>query len=187
MDQGLPKLFSVSVAARVAYGDHVGCSIVLGHAGVIDGDVGGALLETGHVIAAQAHLWLHAALAPQDDTRSRQVLAALNHYSGLPLLLRDQLRFRPWPADAPWKVEAEQASKLADHGKWRQAVEAIDRLGQKHGADPALVFNRALLGGWLADDRALVAGLHAFAQLDVPLDDAVEAETAVEPTAPTQS
>ena len=39
-----------------------------------------------------------------------------------------------------------------------------------------LVYNRALLGGWLADDRALVAGLHAFAQMDVPLDDAIEAE-----------
>jgi hypothetical protein len=103
-------------------------------------------------------------------------LAALNHYSGLPLLLRDQLRFRPWPQDAPWKADAEKASRLADHGKWQQAVAAIDRLGAKHGADPTLVYNRALLGGWLADDRALVAGLHAFAQMDVPLDDAIEAE-----------
>ncbi len=47
---------------------------------------------------------------------------------------------------------------------------------REHGADPTLVFNRALLGGWLADERARVAGLHAFAQMDVPLDDAVEAE-----------
>jgi len=139
------------------------------------GAVGGALLETGHVLAAQAHLWLHAALAPRDDTRSREVLAALHHYSGLPLLLRDQLGLRPWP-DAPWKAEAEKASRLADNGKWKQAVEIIDSLGQKYGADPTLVFNRALLGGWLADDRALVAGLHAYSQLDVPLDDAVEAE-----------
>jgi hypothetical protein len=127
-------------------------------------------------LGAQAHLWLHAALAPADDVRSREVLAALNHYSGLPLLLRDQLRFRGWPSDAPWKSEAEEANKLAEHGKWQQAVEIIDRLGHKHGADPTLVFNRALLGGWLADDRALVAGLHAYAQLDVPLEDAVEAE-----------
>jgi tetratricopeptide (TPR) repeat protein len=140
------------------------------------GAVGGAALEEGHVLAAQAHLWLHAALAPKEDARAREVLAALNHYSGLPLLLRDQLRFRPWPADAPWKSEAEKASRLADYGKWQQAVGMIDRLGAKHGADPTLVFNRALLGGWLADDRALVAGLHAFAQLDVPHDDAVEAE-----------
>lgn len=140
------------------------------------GAVGAALLEAGHILAAQAHLWLHAALAPKEDSRAREVLVALNHYSGLPLLLRDQLRFRPWPQDAPWKDEATKAARLADHGKWQQAVTAIDRLGAKYGADPALVFNRALLGGWLADDRALVAGLHAFAQLEVPLDDAIEAE-----------
>ena len=140
------------------------------------GAVGGSLLESGHILGAQAHLWLHAALSPKDDVRAREVLAALNHYSGLPLLLRDQLRFRPWPDDAPWKAEAQKASQLADHGKWQQACAAIDRLGAKYGADPTLVFNRALLGGWLADDRALVAGLHAFAQMDVPLDDAVEAE-----------
>jgi hypothetical protein len=140
------------------------------------GAVGGALLEDGHVLAAQAHLWLHAALAPKEDARGREVLAALNHYSGLPLLLRDQLRFRPWPQDAAWKAEAEKAARLADHGKWQQAVAAIDRLGATYGADPTLVFNRALLGGWLADDRALVAGLHAYAQMDVPLDDAIEAE-----------
>ncbi len=140
------------------------------------GAVGGALLEAGHILGAQAHLWLHAALAPKDDLRSREVLAALNHYSGLPVILRDQLRFRPWPDNVPWKAEAEKATRLADNGKWREAVEIIDQLGHKYGADPALLFNRALLGGWLADDRALVAGLHAFAQLDVPLDDAVEAE-----------
>jgi tetratricopeptide (TPR) repeat protein len=140
------------------------------------GAVGGALLEAGHILGAQAHLWLHAALAPKDDTRSREVLAALNHYSGLPLILRDQMRFRPWPDNVPWKAEAEKATRLADNGKWREAVEVLDQLGHKYGADPALLFNRALLGGWLADDRALVAGLHAYAQLDVPLDDAVEAE-----------
>jgi tetratricopeptide (TPR) repeat protein len=144
------------------------------------GAVGGALLESGHILAAQAHLWLHAALAPKEDTRSREVLAALHHYSGLPLLLRDQIGFQPWPENVPWSSDAEKASQLADNGKWQQAVEIIDRLGQKHGADPTLVFNRALLGGWLADDRALVAGLHAYSQLDVPLDDAVEAEAIAE-------
>jgi hypothetical protein len=140
------------------------------------GAVGGALLEAGHILGAQAHLWLHAAIAPKDDMRSREVLAALNHYSGLPLLLRDQLRFRSWPENVPWKSDAEKATRLADNGKWREAVDIVDQLGRRHGADPTLVFNRALLGGWLAEDRALVAGLHAFAQLEVPRDDAVEAE-----------
>ncbi len=140
------------------------------------GAVGGALLEAGHVLAAQAHLWLHANIAPKGDTRAYEALIGLNHYSGLPLLLRDQIRLRPWPEGAPWTNEASQASILSDHGKWQDAVGIIDRLGQRYGADPTLVFNRALLGGWLADDRSLVAGLHAYAQLEVSLDDAVEAE-----------
>jgi hypothetical protein len=140
------------------------------------GAVGAALLESGHILAAQAHLWLHAALALKEDTRSREVLAALHHYSGLPLLLRDQITLRPAPDGAPWKGEAEQAARLADNGKWQQAVAIVDKLGHKYGAEPILLYNRALLAGWLADDRALVAGLHAYAQLDVPLDDAVEAE-----------
>jgi tetratricopeptide (TPR) repeat protein len=140
------------------------------------GAVGGALLESGHVVAAQAYLWFHAAIAPKEDTRAYQAIISLNHYSGLPLLLRDQLRFRRWPDDAPWRAEAEQATRLVDNGKWQEAVGVIDHLGQQYGADPTLVFNRALLGGWLADDRSLVAGLHAYAELDVPLDDAIEAE-----------
>jgi hypothetical protein len=150
------------------------------------GAVGSALLVAGHVISAQAHLWLHALIAPPDDVRARELLVGLNHYSGLPLLLRDQLRFRPWPADVPWKNEAQEATRLADYGRWREAVDTIDRLGQQHGADPTLVYNRALLGGWLLDERALVAGLHAFAQLDVPLDDAVEAEACAQLLDPDQ-
>jgi hypothetical protein len=140
------------------------------------GVVGRALLGQGHIVAAQAHLWLHVGLAPKNDGRALELLVSLNHYSGLPLLLRDNLRLRDWPAEAAWKSEAEGASRLSDLGRWQQAVEIVDGLGSKYGADPTLVYNRAILGGRLADDRALVAGLHAFAQLDVPLDDAVEAE-----------
>jgi len=140
------------------------------------GVVGRALLGGGHIVAAQAHLWLHVALAPKDDPRALELLVSLNHYSGLPLLLRDNLRLRDWPADASWKAEAEKASRLADLGKWTEAAAAIDRLGSKHGAEPTLLYNRAVLAGRLAEDRALVAGLHAYAQMPVPIDDAVEAE-----------
>lgn len=140
------------------------------------GIVGRGLLASGHVVAAQAHLWLHSAIAPEDDTRSRELLVSLNHHSGLPLILRDRLHFRPWPENVPWANDAEQASHLTDHGRWQQATAIVDRLGTQYGADPTLVYNRALLGGWMADERALAAGLHAFAQMEVPLDDAVEAE-----------
>lgn len=140
------------------------------------GAVGVHMLKSAHLLAGQAYLWLYVAIAPPEDDRANQAIIGLNHYSGLPLLIRDRLYFRPWPDDVPWKAEAERATQLADDGKWLQAVGIIDRLGSSYGAHPSLVFNRALLGGWLADERALIAGLHAFAQLDVPLDDAVEAE-----------
>ena len=140
------------------------------------GVVGRALLTEGQIVSAQAHLWLHVGLAPEKDARALELIVNLNHYSGLPLLLRDQLRLRDWPAGVSWAKEAEQASRLAEQGKWQSAVEIIDRLGATHGADPTLVYNRTVLGGWLADDRALVAGLHAYAQFEVPLDDAIEAE-----------
>jgi hypothetical protein len=140
------------------------------------GVVGRALLAEGHIVAAQAHLWLHVSLAPKDDPRALELLVSLNHYSGLPLLLRDNLRMQDWPADANWRTEALNASRLADQGKWQRASEIIDRLGGTHGAVPTLLYNRAILAGRLADDRALVAGLHAYAQMEVPLDDAIEAE-----------
>jgi hypothetical protein len=140
------------------------------------GVVGRALLTEGHIVAAQAHLWLHVGIAPREDPRALELLVSLNHYSGLPLLLRDNLRLQDWPVDASWKSEAEKASRLADQGKWLEATGVIDRLGGTHGAVPTLLYNRAVLAGRLADDRALVAGLHAYAQMEVPLDDAIEAE-----------
>ena len=147
------------------------------------GVVGRALLTEGHIVAAQAHLWLHVGLAPKDDPRALELLVSLNHYSGLPLLAARQL------ADArlAGRRELEGRSRRRRrgwpiNGKWLQAVEIIDRLGGTHGAVPTLLYNRAVLAGRLADDRALVAGLHAYAQMEVPLDDAVEAE-ADRPTA----
>jgi hypothetical protein len=102
------------------------------------GVVGRALLTEGQIVAAQAHLWLHVGLAPQKDSRALEMLVNLNHYSGLPLLLRDHLRMRDWPAGVSWKAEAEEASRLAALGRWQAAVGIIDRLGATHGADPTL-------------------------------------------------
>jgi len=140
------------------------------------GAVGHALLVEGHVVAAQAHLWLYTAIAGTDDRRALELLINLNRVSGLPIMLRDRLRLCDWPVDATWKSTAEEAVRLADLGRWQQAVAILDELGQKYGADPALIYNRAVLGGWLGDEKALVAGLHVFAQLEVPYDAAVEAE-----------
>jgi tetratricopeptide (TPR) repeat protein len=141
------------------------------------GVVGRTLLTGGHIVAAQAHLWLHVGLShDEENSKALELIVNLYQYSGLPLLVRDQLRLRDWPADAIWKEEALEATKLSDMGKWQQAAQLLDQLGGKYGAEPALVYNRAVMAGRLADDAMLAAGLHAYAQLIVPLDDAIEAE-----------
>ena len=140
------------------------------------GAVGHALLVAGHVVGAQAHLWLYTGIAPEDDSRGIELMMRLNQSGHLPLLLRERMMLREWPENVSWRDEALQATAFSDRGQWLRAVAIVDQLGQQHGADAALVYNRAVLGGWLADERALAAGLHAFARLDVPLEDAIEAE-----------
>ncbi len=138
--------------------------------------VGRGLLNEGRVVAAQAHLWFCTAIAPEGDSRALKLILALNRHEGLPLLLRDNPNLRLPPEGAAWSGEMDRVLELSATGKWKEAVHEIDQLGAKYGATPSLVYNRAMLGGYLGDNRALVAGLHAYAQLDVPLDDAVEAE-----------
>jgi hypothetical protein len=55
MDQCLTELFGVGVAARVAQCNGVGRAIVLDHTGVVDRDVGGALLEIADGVASCPH------------------------------------------------------------------------------------------------------------------------------------
>ena len=112
----------------------------------------GRLAGTRSAGGAESLFWFAAAAARSTPLST---LAA-----GCAVEGRSRRKRRSWPITA------------SGSRRWRRSI----AWAAKYGADPTLVFNRALLGGWLADDRALVAGLHAYAQLDVPLDDAVEAE-----------
>ena len=56
------------------------------------------------------------------------------------------------------------------------AAEACDDLLPDHLDEPLFFYNRALLSGYLADQRNFVAGLRLYARQDIPVDDAVEAE-----------
>ena len=140
------------------------------------GAVGHCLLLEGHIVAAQAHLWLYQGIAGQEDTRALELIVKLNQSSGLPLLLRDQLYLKDVLADHPAHRIAREASGLSYEGKWKLALAKLDTLPADQAVHPSVVYNRAVLTGWLGNTIALVNGLHQFAQLEVPLDDAVEAE-----------
>ena len=138
--------------------------------------VGRALLDTGHILAAMAHFDVHFRAQPDDieDVRGAKMLLQLNHSGGLPLLVRDDLDLLPCPRGAAWATAFEKASVAASHAAWRHAAEQFERLLETSDRAPAVVYNLALVRGWLGETRAMVAGLRQFARLDVPEDEAVE-------------
>src|SRR5439155_13949832 len=55
VNHGFPQIFGAGLTTVVAEGDSVCGTIVFHHHGMIDGDVGGALLEVCHGISASLH------------------------------------------------------------------------------------------------------------------------------------
>ncbi len=140
------------------------------------GSVGHVLLLIGDVVAARAHLWLYEAIAGGQDHRALELLVRMNQVSGLPLMLRDRMALRGLPAGHPLAAEVETIQRMAAAGRWRSAAAQIDDLLPDHLDVPLLIYNRALLSGYMADPKNFAAGLRLYARQDVPLDDAVEAE-----------
>lgn len=140
------------------------------------GAVGQALLMQGELIAARSHLLLYAAISPDEDNRGVELLLRMNLQAGLPLLMRESWQLLPCPADVEWQERFEHASSLSMRGLWRQSEALFAELHGEVGAVPEVVYNLALLRGWLGDVSRFASGLHEYARLDVPLDNAVEAE-----------
>jgi tetratricopeptide (TPR) repeat protein len=140
------------------------------------GAVGHALLLAGDVVAARAHLHFFAGVSPKDDSRALELLLRLNLQGGLPLMLRDQLRLADAPAGAPYKAALDEANRLAQRCLWRQAAAEYGKILDRDAPQPPVAYNLTLMLGWLGRRQAMVEGLRKYARLDIPLDDAVEAE-----------
>ncbi len=140
------------------------------------GAVGQALLMQGELIAARSHLLLYAGIAPEGDNRGLELLLRMNMKAGLPLLMREYLLLAECPSDVSWQDQYLEVVQHAGRGTWRLAEATLAQLRSEAGPVPAIVYSLAVLRGWLGDVTAFAAGLHEYAALDVPLDDAAEAE-----------
>jgi tetratricopeptide (TPR) repeat protein len=140
------------------------------------GGVGHALLLEGQFVAARAHLLLYAGMAPPGDNRAIELLLRLNLQGGLPLMLRDNLQLADPQPGMRNKAAFEHAVQLARRGQWRRAEGEFAKLLDPAAPPPAVLYNLAVVCGWQACGPEFAQGLHHFAKLDVPLDDAVEAE-----------
>jgi hypothetical protein len=133
------------------------------------------LVGLDEVPAALGHLLLLASLMPQDQ-HTLQLLMRINGSPQVPLLFKEEPEFLPAPAGVSWKAKFDEALEPAHRGAWRVAADQFTALASVAADSPALWHNLAVLRGWLADDAGAVEALRKLAALDVPRDDAVEAE-----------
>lgn len=134
------------------------------------------------LLAAQGELLAARALAilqldiQEDDRQPMQLLVEVNSSPRVPLLVKDERTLRDCPDDVSWKVPFDEASSLALQARWTEADQRLTELAERVDAEPALWHNLAIVRGWLADAPGCVEALQKLATLDVPLEDAVEAE-----------
>jgi hypothetical protein len=171
LDDEPKEAVSGILRAIEASGDDIGDDVYRGL-----GSVALNLARLGLVIPARALLQWQFELSGGKDERPATVLFSLQTDPAIPLLLKEEPPLSPPPESAPWKFEFDVAYQRATHGDWKVGAEKFTALAGMAGKSPALWRNLALLRGWLADYPVMVEALRKYSTLDVPWDDAVEAE-----------
>lgn len=135
-----------------------------------------ALAAEEYWLAALAHLRI-ALQIRGDFAESFELLLRISATTSVPLVLKDAPRpFDQGPVAAEWRADFQAALEAAQGFRWLDAAERFARLSQRAPDAPAVWRNLGMLRAYLADNAGAAAALHHYAQLDVPLDDAVEAE-----------
>jgi hypothetical protein len=135
-----------------------------------------AMLGARYYHAARALLALQTALSDGKDERVLQLYAEVQVDPNVPLLVKDEEVMAPAPEGAPWKFEFDRAYQRATEGQWGVAAEKFAALAPLAGQSPGLWRNLAVLRGWLADMPGMVEALRRLSAVDVPWDEATEAE-----------
>ncbi len=139
------------------------------------GTVAEVLLSEGQWSAARALWQLQSAIA-KDDPQPVDMLIAMNGSPNVPLLRKEDPQIAAPPDDAPWKARYEETLTPLATGNWQAAAERLAPLAEEVGDSPLMWRNLATLRGWLADSAGSAVALRKYAALDMPPEDAVEAE-----------
>ena len=133
------------------------------------------LLEEGQILAARALCLFQAAIHP-DDRQPLRLAVQLNASPNLHPLLKNDVPLASCPAGFPQPEQFNGALQSAGAGCWQEAADRFAVLAEKVPASPPLWQNLGMLRAWVADAEGAAEAWHRYAALDVPLEDAVEAE-----------
>jgi hypothetical protein len=134
------------------------------------------LLSAGHVVPARAHLQLQLGLTQARDERAVSALLQLEGSPSIHVLLKNTAPFEPAPSNVPWGAAFQTALDEAHRGHWKKAADQWTALTAKATNSPALWRNLTTLRGFLGQYVQAAEAARKFAALNVPVDDAVEAE-----------
>jgi hypothetical protein len=133
------------------------------------------LAQEGHWAAARALLHLLTTLDPE-DRESMQLLLQMNQSAEIPMLLKSDSAMLPCPAEVPWRSDFDAALAPLKIAHWQETADRLTALAVKAPDSPAVWHNLAVVRSWLADEAGAREAFQRFAELPVPLEDAVEAE-----------
>ena len=140
------------------------------------GALAGALAAEGYWSAALAHASMLLGIR-HDHQAAYQILIGVCSSPSVALPFKDYRRpLDEGPVEPGWRKEFEAAMDAAARFRWLEAAERLTRLSERAAQAPAVWRNLARLRGYLADEGAAAEAYRRYARLDVPLDDAVEAE-----------
>ena len=139
------------------------------------GAVAAALLHEGEVCACRSLLQLQMMIA-KDDNEPLEMLVRINGSPSVPLLFKQDQPWAECPDGAAWKSRFEEAMSPVKNGHWAEAAGQLAALAEELPDQPALWHNLSIIRDWLADPDGCVEALRKLAALDIPQDDAVEAE-----------
>lgn len=135
-----------------------------------------AFVAEGYLAAASAHAALLMQLNPKYEP-ALQLIVELASSRMVPALLKEiPAPFDSGPVDDALQSEFTQALTLGRQFRWLEASQAFGRLAERAPKTPAVWRNLGLLRAYLADEEGAAQALRHYAEFDVPLDDAVEAE-----------
>jgi len=137
--------------------------------------LGEMLLMEGQVMAARGHFMLSYSMNPNDEG-SLQMLARFFQAPNIPLPLKNEQTLANAPAGAAWQAEFDAAVLDARRGIWQSAADKMTTIAEANPTASEPWRNLAILRGWLADTPGAIAALRKYTALDIPWDDAVEAE-----------
>jgi hypothetical protein len=139
--------------------------------------VGNSLLVEGYWQACRA-IW-QLLLVLTHDKYTMNFLVELALADDVPILFKEDPKLPEAPEDAPWKAELQEIKGIAyKTAQWAKAADRLSALAGQYPREPILWRFLAILRGWLADAAGSAEAFRKYAALDVPADDAVEAEAA---------